>query len=98
MEMGKELTIEELEKQYLEAEKTYKALHEQFMLEKKKEEEAQKKKFEVERKLRHEAVVKAYMKFEQLRSNYVEDYGSFMFETKNENGNTYSWLWTSRAL
>lgn len=96
--MEKKLTIEELEKQCLEAEKNFKTLHEQLTQAKKEEEEAKKAKLEAERESRYNAVLDAYKRFEKLRTEYVDDYGYFTFESKGKNGDTHSWYWKSRGL
>lgn len=82
--MEKKLDIKELEKQYLEAEKNFKILKERLEEAKKEEEEAKKAKLEAERQSRYDAVIDAYEKFEKLRSDYVDDYGYFTFETESK--------------
>lgn len=93
--MEKKLDIKELEKQYLEAEKNYKDLYEQFTKAKKEEEETKKAKLEAKKQERYNEVVTAYKHFEKLRSEYVDDYGYFAFESKNKNGDSQSWFWNS---
>ena len=79
--MEKKLTIEELEKQCLEAEQNFKTLHEQLTKARKDEEETKQAKLKAEKDARYKEVVDAYDKFEKLRSKYVNDYGQFTFET-----------------
>ena len=64
------MTTEELRKMYanLEAE-----------LERREQEE--KNKLRAEKDARYKEVIDAYENFEELRSKYVEDYGSFTFAT-----------------
>lgn len=96
--MEKKLTIEELEKQCLEAEKNFKILREQFTQAKKEEEEANKAKLEAEKQARYDEIITVYKHFEKLRSEYVDDYGYFTFETETKNGNSHSWSWNSMRL
>ena len=91
MTIKKELSIEELEKQCLEAEKNFKTLREQYAQAKKAEEEEQRAKLEAERQKRYDAVVNAYEKFEELRTKYVDDYGSFTFKATKEDEDLYDW-------
>jgi molecular chaperone GrpE (heat shock protein) len=83
--MEKKLTIEELEKQCREAEKIFKALHDQLKEAKKKEEEERLAKLAAEKDSRYKEVVDAYDNFEELRNKYVDDYGSFTFEKSHNN-------------
>lgn len=89
--MEKKLTIEELEAQY-------KALGEELETRKKAEAEERNAKLKAEKDARYKAVIEAYNQFEKLRSEYVDDYGYFTFESKGKNGDTYSWYWKSRGL
>jgi hypothetical protein len=98
MDMEKKFNIEELEKQYLEAEKNCKALHEQLTQARKEEEEAKKAKLEAEKQSRYDEIIAAYKHFERLRSEYVDDYGYFTFETTNKNKDSHSWFWNSISL
>jgi biopolymer transport protein ExbD len=72
--MEKKLTIEELEAKY-------KALGEELEARKKAEAEKRKAKLAAEKDARYKEVIYAYDNFEELRSKYVDDYGSFTFET-----------------
>lgn len=96
--MENKLTMEELEKQCLEAEKNFKKLKEQLDQAKKEKEENKKKKLEAEKQTRYDEIVAVYKHFEQLRSAYVDDYGYFTFESENENGDTFDWVWKSLGL
>ena len=96
--MEKKLTIEELEKQYLDAEKNYKQLKEKFDQAKKEEEDAKKAKLEAEKQARYDEIITVYKHFEKLRSEYVDDYGYFTFESKSKNGDSHSWFWNSIGL
>lgn len=93
--MSTKKDIKELEKQCLEAEKIFKTLQEQLTQAKKEEEEAKKAKLAAEKQKRYDAIVSAYERFEELRTKYVDDYGSFTFKTKKEN---YDWLFQSLGL
>ena len=66
----KEMTTEELQKMYqdLGAELARRA-------------QAEKDKIRAEKETRYKEVIDAYENFEELRSKYVEDYGSFTFKT-----------------
>lgn len=79
--MEKKITIEELEKQCLEAEQNFKTLHEQLTKARKDEEETRQAKLKAEKDARYKEVIDAYDKFEKLRSKYIDDYGSFTFKT-----------------
>ena len=94
----KKLSIEELEKQYLEAEKNWKTLHDQFVQAKKEEEAAQRAKLAAEKDARYKEVIDAYENFEELRSKYVNDYGRFTFEPKCTDGDLCDWVFRSMGL
>lgn len=47
-----------------------------------KEQEEKKAKLKAEKDARYKEVIDAYENFEELRSKYVEDYGSFTFTRK----------------
>lgn len=79
--MEKKINIEELEKQCLEAENNFKELHDRLTKAKESEKEAKLAKLKAERDARYKEVVNAYENFEELRSKYVDDYGSFTFKT-----------------
>lgn len=93
--MSTKRDIKELEKQCLEAEKIFKTLQEQLAQAMKEEEEAKKAKLAAEKQKRYDAVVSAYEKFEELRTKYVDDYGSFTFKTNDEN---FNWVFQSLGL
>ena len=95
----KKFNIEELEKQCLEAEEKFKTLHEQLTKAKEDEAKAQRKKLEAEKDARYKEVIDAYANFEELRSNYVNDYGCFTFKTTNLNQDgSHSWFWNTVGL
>ena len=95
----KKTNVEELEQQYLESEKTTKMLLEKFLQAKKEEEEKKKAKLEAEKQKRYDEVVDAYEKFAELKSKFVDDYGSFMFKTTNGRYNEMSdWVLASLGL
>ena len=97
--MEKKLTIEELEKQCLEAKKNFETLHDQLTKAKKEEEEIKLAKLVAEKDSRYKEVVDAYENFEELRSKYVNDYGSFTFKsTKSNNTDNHSWFWNSMGI
>ena len=96
--MEKKLAIEELERQYLDAEKNYKKLKEQFDQAKKEEEDAKKAKLEAEKQARYDEIITDYKHFEKLRSEYVDDQGYFTFETTSKKGDSHSWYWQSKGL
>jgi hypothetical protein len=66
----KNMTTEELRKIYLDLE---------VELERRDQEERDK--LAAEKETRYKEVIDAYENFEELRSKYVEDYGSFTFKT-----------------
>lgn len=72
--MKKKITIEELEAQY-------KALGEELEARKKAEAEERNARLRAEKDARYKEIIDAYENFEELRSKYVEDYGSFTFKT-----------------
>ena len=96
--MTKKIKLKELEQQYLEAEKNFKALQEQLQQAKKEEEEARKAELEAEKQKRYDDVIAAYKAFEELRSAYVNDYGCFAFTTTNKKDDSHSWFWNSIGL
>ena len=95
----KKIDIAELEKQCLEAEKISKTLREQFEAAKKEEEEEKRAKLEAEKQKRYDAVIDAYNRFADLKSKFVDDYGSFMFKTTNGRYNEMpDWVLASLGL
>lgn len=86
--MEKKLTIEELQAKY-------EALGAELEARKKAEAEARNAKLRAERETRYNEVVAAYKTFEDLRSKYVDDYGYFTFETRNDKNGSHSWFWNS---
>lgn len=74
----KNMTTEELKKMYqdLEAE-----------IERREQEEESK--FRAEKEARYKEVIDAYENFEELRSKYVDDYGSFTFKTSSNLAHWY---------
>jgi biopolymer transport protein ExbD len=98
MNMKNEFNIEELEKQCAEAERNFKELQDRLTLAQKEIEENKKAKLAAEKQARYDEIVAVYKHFEQLRSAYVDDYGYFTFESNNENGGTFDWVWKSLGL
>ena len=94
----KKPNIEELEQQYLEAEKNTKILLEQFLQAKREEEEQKKAKLAAEKQNRYDEVVEAYKKFEDLRSKFVDDYGKFAFHTECKDGDMCEWIFKTFGL
>lgn len=94
----KKTNISEIEQQYLEAKKNFELLHKQFEAAKKEEEEAKKAKLAAEKQKRYDAVVDAYDKFEKLRTNFVNDYGSFTFKTKSADEKVCDWILEALGL
>lgn len=92
MATKKEFNIEELKKQCLEAEQTFKELREQLLVAEKKEEEDKKAKLEAEKELRHKGVVDAYKRFEKLKTDFIKDYGYFSFKTVEEIPSLYDFF------
>lgn len=88
----KKVNIEELEKQCHEAEKNFKAIQGQLAQARKEEEEAKQLKLAAEKEARYKEVIDAYENYEELRNNYVNDYGCFTFSTKSEGGEECQWL------
>ena len=88
----KKMNIEELRKQYSDAEKLFKDLQAQLAQAEKEEEEAKKTKLAAEKEARYKEVIDAYENYEELRSKYVDDYGFFTFSTKREDGEECQWL------
>ena len=95
MAAKKEFNITELEQQYLEAEKNFKLLREQFELAKKEEEEKKRVKLEAEKETRYKEVIIAYENFDELRNKYIEDYGYITFTTdKTYDKGSHDWFWS----
>ena len=94
----KKTNIQDLEQQYLEAKKNFEFLQEQFEEAKKKEEEEKQNKLAAEKPDRYEAVVEAYKRFEELRCEYVRDYGYFTFKATNPNEDSHSWFWKTIGM
>ena len=91
----KKTSIADLEQQYLEAEKNFHLLREQFEAAKREEEEAKRAKLEAERQQRYDAVIDAYNQFETLRNKFRDDYGSFVFKTEKAGKNgSHDWYWS----
>ena len=88
----KKIDINELEKQYLEAEQNFKTLRAQLETAKKEEEEKKKAKLEAEKTLRYNEVLEAYKRFEDLKNKFIKDYGSFRFKAEGEAGD-FEWFW-----
>ena len=95
---NKKLNIEELEKQCLEAEKAFKTLHKQLAQARKEEEEAKRVKLAAEKDARYKEVIDAYENFEELRSKYVDDYGSFTFKYTSGDADLCDWALKSLGL
>ena len=87
------MNIEELEMKCIQAEKTFKTLHEQLTKAKKEEEERKQAELKAEKETRYNEVINAYENFDELRRKYMDDYGSFMF-TKSDS-DSHSWFWNS---
>ena len=71
----KKINIEELEKQYLEAEMHFEAARQQLEQAREEEEAAKQAKLAAEKQKRYDEVIDAYKKFESLKAEYVKDYG-----------------------
>lgn len=72
--MENKLTIEELEA-------AYKAMGEELEQRKRAEAAEKEAKLRAEKEKRYNEVIAAYENFEELRSQFVGDYGSFTFKT-----------------
>ena len=59
------------------------------------EEEAKRVKLEAEKQKRYDEVVDAYKQFDKLKSEYIDDYGSFVFKTCEKIPNLYEFLFGS---
>jgi hypothetical protein len=88
----KKTNIEELRRQCSDAEKLFKDLQTQLSQAEREEEEAKQLKLAAEKEARYKEVIDAYENYEELRNNYVNDYGCFTFSTKKENGEECQWL------
>lgn len=63
------------------------------------EEEKKKTKLAAEKEARHKEVTDAYENFEELKTKYVNDYGSFTFKrTKDADTNDVEWVFKSLGL
>lgn len=85
--MKNNMTTEELKKLYQELE-----------VELKRREQEEKNKLAIERDARYKEVINAYENFEELKTKFVNDYGSFTFETKSEDSEVYDWVLSSLGL
>lgn len=85
---NEEKTLEELQAELETAKKAYELIQQKFDAQKKNEEEAKQEKLRAEKDARYKEVIDAYENFEELRSKYVDDYGSFTFKTT---GNLPHW-------
>ena len=73
----KELTLEELEKQYKEAEENCKAARKAFEEKKKEEDDRKKAILELEKETRKIEIEAAENHLNELISSYIKDYGSY---------------------
>jgi hypothetical protein len=97
--MEEKINIEELEKQCIEAEKNFKTLQDQLTKAKEEEQKNKLARLAAEKDVRYKEVINSYENFEELRSKYVDDYGSFTFTTTSgNNSDTHSWFWNSIGL
>lgn len=62
------------------------------------EETAKKAKLAAEKEAHYKEVLDAYDKFEELRSKYVSEYGSFTFRAKCEDGDLCDWIFRHMGL
>lgn len=62
------------------------------------EEAKQKAKLAAEKEARYLEVVHAYENFEELRNQYVIDYGSFTFKTRRGDDSLSEWVFRSAGL
>jgi uncharacterized FlaG/YvyC family protein len=87
--MENKMTIEDLEKQCLEAEKNYQDLYELLAQAKKKEEEAKREKLEHQKEQRLEEIKAVSKHLNELYKSYIEDYGYIKMEYKTDD---YDWF------
>jgi hypothetical protein len=50
-------------------------------------------KLKAEKDARYEEIIDAYNKFEELRTQFVNDYGYFTFNSEYKNGDSHDWFW-----
>ena len=77
----REMTIEELEAQYDEANRHRKILGEKIKMKKREEEERRVAQLALDKKKRKEEVDKACEQFLKLKRAYMRDYGSYTYTT-----------------
>ena len=65
---------------------------------KKEKEKARKAKLAAEKDARYKEVIHAYENFEELRSKFVDDYGSFTFKTENKGDELCDWVFKSLGI
>ena len=82
--MDNKINIEDLKKQYLEAEKQFKILSEQLTKAQKEEEEAKKKKLEEKRDARQKEVQDALDNYHKLLREFIRDYGAIEIHNKSD--------------
>lgn len=93
----KKICIEELERECIEAENTFKKLKEQLIQAKKEEEEAERVKLQAEKEARKKEVDDAITNAKHLIRKYIDDYGIYSFTSSNDDEifNSRFWNWVS---
>ena len=62
------------------------------------EKAAKEAKLKAEKEARYKEVIDAYVNFEELRSKFVDDYGSFTFKTDKEVNEICDWVFRSIGI
>ena len=62
------------------------------------DERVKKAKLEAEKQKRYDQIVEAYKKFENLRSEFINDYGKFAFHTECKDGDMCEWIFKTFGL
>ncbi len=81
MEDNRELTIDELQKQYEEVKRNFKRLSIQLEKKKKEEEELRETKLAKEKDARKKEVNEAFEKYKALLKAYMDDYGNYSYSS-----------------
>jgi hypothetical protein len=90
--MKNNFTLEELEKQYKEAEEKYKNIAETYAAKKKEEEDKKREALAVEKEVRKKEIEEVGEHLCSLITAYVKDYGSYS-ATRSYHDDDFPYLW-----
>ena len=92
-ENSREMTIEELEKLYAEAEEKYKDLSKQLSQKKQEEENRKKAQLTAEKDTRYKEIEEVCEHLCQLIKDWTKDYGTFSFKRDYKDGYGFPYLY-----